>query len=132
VGEQGPVGRGCVVLGLHLARQPAPALEIAHDAGVIGFLGAAAFLVLYLSLILFLLSDAASQRLVLAGIALYFAAYHFVNSGVNLGLIPMTGITLPLLSTGGSSLMVSFLSLGIALGLIARVEPSLDPDAFRD
>ena len=65
------------------------------------------------------------------GIALYFAAHLFINTGVNLGLIPMTGLTLPLLSTGGSSLLTSFLALGLALGLAARVEPSLDEDAFK-
>jgi rod shape determining protein RodA len=102
-----------------------------------GFLGATALVVLYLSLILLLLSHAGGQRdrytrLVLAGIALYFAGHLFINSGVNLGLVPMTGLTLPLLSTGGSSMMVTFLSLGLALGLIAREEPAFDPDSFRD
>ena len=49
----------------------------------------------------------------------------------NLGLVPMTGLTLPLLSTGGSSLLVTFLALGLALGLSAHQEPTLDQDAFR-
>jgi len=65
------------------------------------------------------------------GVALYFAAHFFINIGVNIGLVPMTGLTLPLISTGGSSLLTSFLALGLALGLSARYEPSLDSDAFR-
>jgi rod shape determining protein RodA len=130
------LGQGMSSIAAHLPERDCDSIfcVIAEEGG---FLGAVAFLVLYLALILLLLSHAASQRdryprLVLAGIALYFAAHLFINTGVNLGLVPMTGLTLPLLSTGGSSLMVTFLSLGIALGLIARVEPSLDPDAFRD
>jgi len=51
---------------------------------------------------------------------------------VNLGLLPMTGLTLPLFSTGGSSLLATFLALGLALGLSAQWEPTLDGDAFRD
>ena len=43
----------------------------------------------------------------------------------------MTGLTLPLFSTGGSSLLVTFLALGLALGLASHHAPSLDQDAFR-
>ena len=49
----------------------------------------------------------------------------------NLGLVPMTGLTLPLISTGGSSLLASLSCLGLALGLSARAEPALDSDSFR-
>ena len=44
----------------------------------------------------------------------------------------MTGLTLPLFSTGGSSLLTSFFGLGLALGLAAQREATLDGDAFRD
>jgi cell division protein FtsW (lipid II flippase) len=37
-----------------------------------------------------------------------------------------------LFSTGGSSLLVTFLALGLAVGLAAHREPSLDEDAFRE
>jgi cell division protein FtsW (lipid II flippase) len=70
------------------------------------------------------------SRLVIAGTGLYFAAHFSINAGVNLGLIPMTGLTLPLVSTGGSSLLASLALLGLALGLSARAEPSLDRDSF--
>lgn len=101
-----------------------------------GFLGASGFLLLYALLILSLLSAAARlrdrfTRLVVAGIALYFAAHLVIHVGVNTGLLPMTGLTLPLLSTGGSSLLATCLALGLALGLSARHEPALDQDAFR-
>jgi len=70
------------------------------------------------------------SRLAAGGIAMYFAAHFMINVSVNLGLIPMTGITLPLFSTGGSSLMTTFLALGLAVGLAAHSEPALDKDAF--
>ena len=55
----------------------------------------------------------------------------WVSTSVNLGLIPMTGIPLPLFSTGGSSLLTSFLAIGLAVGLAAHSEPALDKDAFQ-
>lgn len=52
------------------------------------------------------------------GIALCFAAQAFTNIGVNTGLLPTKGLTLPLLSFGGSSLVISLM----AAGLLLRVE----------
>ncbi len=101
-----------------------------------GLVGAGAIVLLYLLLILLLMTSAAGlrdrfARLTVGGVALYFAAHLLFHAGVNLGLLPMTGLTLPLLSTGGSSMLVTFLALGIALGLGASHEPALDRDAFR-
>ena len=70
-------------------------------------------------------------RLFVGGVGLYFAAHFFINVGVNVGLLPMTGLTLPLLSTGGSSLLVTWAALGLALGLASQREATLDQDAFR-
>ncbi len=80
--------------------------------------------------------SAASQRdryarLVVGGVALYFGAHLVINASVNLGLLPMTGLTLPLFSTGGSSLLATFLALGLALGLASHHTTNLDQDAFR-
>ena len=101
-----------------------------------GWFGATCILLLYGLLIALMFTSAAGirdrfARLVVGGIGLYLAAHLFINVGVNVGLLPMTGLTLPLFSTGGSSLLVTFLALGIALGLAAHHEPSLDGDAFR-
>ena len=101
-----------------------------------GWLGASALLVVYAVLVALMLGSASGvrdrfSRLAAGGIALYFAAHYFINVGVNLGLIPMTGLTLPLFSTGGSSMLTAFLSLGLVLGLASHHEPSLDEAAFR-
>jgi cell division protein FtsW (lipid II flippase) len=104
-------------------------------AGETGLVGATAVLLLY-GLLTVLLMFAAGElrdrftRLVVGGVAIYFAAHVAVHVGVNLGLLPMTGLTLPLISTGGSSLLVSLTALGMAVGLSANQEPSLDGDAF--
>lgn len=107
---------------------------IAEEAG---FVGAAGVLALYVLLVVLLLASAGQirerfSRLVVSGIGLHFAAHAFVNVGVNLGLAPMTGLPLPLFSTGGSSMLATFAALGLALGLAAQREATLDEDAFRD
>lgn len=130
------LGQGVANQAAHLPERDCDSIfaVIAEESG---FLGAAGLILLYALLILLLLNSAAQvrerfSRLVVAGIGIYFGAQLFVNVGVNLGLVPMTGMTLPLLSTGGSSLATSFLALGLALGLSSHQEPSLDKDAFRE
>lgn len=52
---------------------------------------------------------------------------HFVeNIGMNMGLLPVTGIPLPLLSYGGSSLIAAFAALGLLLSIWSRREHTLD------
>lgn len=104
-------------------------------AGETGMVGATALLLLYALLVVLLMAGAGEirdrfTRLVVGGVAIYFAAHVAVHACVNLGLLPMTGLTLPLVSTGGSSLLVSLTALGLAVGLSANQEPSLDGDAF--
>lgn len=130
------LGQGVTSTGAYLPERESDSIVcvLAEEAGWVGI---SAFLVLYALMIALLLRAAGrvrerTTRLIVGGVALYFAAHFFVNVGVNLGLVPMTGLPLPWLSTGGSSLLVSFLALGLALGLVAQEEPSLDQGAFRD
>ena len=44
----------------------------------------------------------------------------FVNVGMTIGIMPITGITLPLVSYGGSSVIVTFLALGILQSIHAQ------------
>lgn len=101
-----------------------------------GLLGALAVILLDLALPVLLMLAAARQRdrfarLVTGGVALYFAAHLVVHVSVNTGLLPLTGLPLPFLSAGGSSLLASSLALGLALGLAAHRGRSLDRDSFR-
>jgi rod shape determining protein RodA len=130
------LGQGVTSTGAYLPERESDSIfcVLAEEAGLVG---ATAFLALYALMIGLLLRAAGrvrerTTRLIVGGVALYFGAHFFVNVGVNLGLVPMTGLPLPWLSTGGSSLLVSFLALGLALGLVAQEEPSLDQGAFRD
>ncbi len=49
------------------------------------------------------------------GIAIWFAGQSFINMGVNLGVLPTKGLTLPLMSYGGSAILMNFVALAIVL-----------------
>ena len=139
IGNGGVWGRG---LGHGVANQAGHLPERESDSifAVIaeesGLVGSAALIAAYLSMCGLLLAASGRvrerfSRLVVGGVGLYFASHFFIHVGVNLGLVPMTGLTLPFFSTGGSSLLASFMAMGVALGLAARPETTLDSDAFR-
>ena len=83
-----------------------------------GFIGAAFVLSLYALLIwrtlrLLMLSKNLYGTLIAGGIAAMLTFQVLVNVGMNLGIMPVTGITLPLMSYGGSSVLVTFIAIGI-------------------
>lgn len=97
---------------------------IAHQWG---FFGSLAFLGLYVILILCGLEIAANNidpfaRLAALGIVAMFAVQVIVNVGMTLGLMPITGLTLPFVSYGGSSLLVNMMAVGL-LNNIGRCRP---------
>lgn len=90
-----------------------------------GFLGCLVVLGLYLFLVvrMFRLAGQVRNRfagLVIVGVASTLFIQSVVNIGVTLGLSPVTGMPLPFLSYGGSSLLVTLLSIGIVLGMGMR------------
>jgi len=54
----------------------------------------------------------------ISGLFLTFLVQVIVHIGMNMGLLPITGVTLPLVSAGGSSLIATMMSLGMVLGAI--------------
>jgi rod shape determining protein RodA len=83
-----------------------------------GFAGAALVLSLYALLLwralrIVTLSKNSYGVLVAGGIAAMLLFQVFVNVGMNLGIMPITGITLPLLSYGGSSMIATLLAIGV-------------------
>ena len=83
-----------------------------------GFLGAAFILSLYALLVwralrLLTLSKNLYGTLIAGGLAVMLMFQVLVNVGMNLGIMPVTGITLPLMSYGGSSVLVTFLAIGL-------------------
>ncbi len=86
----------------------------------LGFTGIAAALFLYLLLTLSILGIGTSApdregMLMCCGVALSFGLHAFVNIGVVSGFLPTTGVTAPLISYGGSSIVVALLEIGIVL-----------------
>ena len=59
------------------------------------------------------------------GVALMISAQVFINIGVNIGLLPTKGLTLPFLSYGGSSLIVCCFSLGIIFRIEQEIKEAL-------
>lgn len=83
-----------------------------------GFLGSALILLIYFYLIIYCFRVAQTAPdyfgfLICAGVGLIMLFQTIVNVGMNIGLLPITGITLPLISYGGSSLLATFISLGL-------------------
>lgn len=65
------------------------------------------------------------NRLICIGIASMFLFQILINVGVCLGLFPVIGLALPFFSYGGSSLMTSFLAVGIVSGIKMRPAPDI-------
>jgi cell division protein FtsW (lipid II flippase) len=87
-----------------------------------GFLGAAALIIVYFLLVYRGIKISLTVRdsflaLVALGISTLFGLQIFTIIGGVIKLIPMTGVTLPFMSYGGSSMVMSFISLGILNGI---------------
>ena len=63
------------------------------------------------------------ETLFAAGVAVYFLAQFIVHVGMNIGLMPITGTTLPFMSYGGSHLLVEYTALGILMGIRRHGRP---------
>lgn len=87
----------------------------AEEWGFVGVLFLFALFFLFFVSILFLMSKTKDPfgYLLAGGIFSIFFAQFFINTGMNLGVMPVTGIPLPFMSYGGTSLVVSMCMLGI-------------------
>ena len=91
----------------------------------LGFAGVLVMMVLFSVMIwrLILLastSDDDFASVVVSGITILFASQIFINVGANLGLLPVTGVTLPFVSYGGSSLIINLVLVGVAESMVVR------------
>lgn len=94
----------------------------AFIAEELGFVGTSIMLILYSLILFFIFKILSNSRdrfgeLICVGVLSMISIQIFINIGMNIGLLPITGITLPLLSYGGSSLV----SVLLCLGLVASV-----------
>jgi rod shape determining protein RodA len=91
----------------------------------LGFVGSAGILLLYIIILMraFSIARRANDpygRLVATGITAWFAFQIFENIGMTLGLMPMTGVPLPFLSYGGSSMFATLIGFGLLQNVHAR------------
>ena len=97
-----------------------------------GFVGAILLLIVYGFLLFRILHIAQYggsnfETLFGAGVAFYFMSHIVINIGMNLNIMPVTGITLPFMSYGGTHLVTEYLSLGI-LSSMRRYRRHAHPD----
>ena len=90
-----------------------------------GFAGAVGLVALYFLLIwralnIMFVTEDATGRLIAAGIIGMFVFHIFVNIGMTIGIMPVTGVPLPLFSYGGSSLVTALIAIGILEGISIR------------
>ena len=101
-----------------------------------GFVGAICVLALYTSLIIAATAVAAHQndpfaKLLAVGIAALLATQVIINVAMTVGLMPITGMTLPFVSYGGSSLITNFLALGLLFNLARHRTRQIAPRPFQ-
>lgn len=95
---------------------------IGEETGFIGGMLVIAlyFLMLFRMIMISKKSKDVYGMLVATGITFMFAFQIFENIGMTLGLMPVTGITLPFISYGGSSIITSMISIGVILNVYIR------------
>lgn len=93
-----------------------------EELGIIGLLLVAIPTLIIINRLLFHSSRMPNQtmKLILIGISSYFFIHFFVNLGGVSGMIPMTGVPLLLVSSGGSSILAAMLSIGLAQVIIKQ------------
>ncbi len=96
-------------------------------ADELGFIGAAAIILGFVVLVWFGIQTALAApdrfgMLLAGGVASWFGVQTLVNLGGVTGLLPVTGLTLPFFSAGGSSLFVSMAAAGLLLSVARRID----------
>lgn len=87
-----------------------------------GLVGVTVLFVLFSVVVWRLLAHAAAgasnfERLFAAGVAVLIVSHFFVHIGMNIGLLPVTGTTVPFLSYGGTHLITEFIGLGMVMAM---------------
>jgi len=95
---------------------------IAEETGLVG---ASVLVLLYLGLLLIGVDTAKNAKdrlgvLMAGGIVSMISLYVFINIGMAVGIVPVVGVPLPLVSYGGTSIITTFLALGLLLNIQIR------------
>ena len=125
-GEVFGQGLGASVEKLHYLPEAHTDFLLAVIGEELGFVGVASVIVLFFWLTrrIFVIGrqavalDRVFAGLMTQGIGIWIGAQAFINMGVNLGVLPTKGLTLPLMSYGGSAVLMNL----VALALVVRVD----------
>ena len=116
------IGNGKAVINVTEV-EPASIFSVVGEE--LGFIGAVILVVLFTALLLRCLyisrfaKDKFGSFLVIGLMSMFL--FHFVeNVGMNIGILPVTGIPLPFISSGGSSVVVNYLAIGIIVSVSMR------------
>ncbi len=101
-----------------------------------GFVGVVILMILYAIVLWRILATAMNgatnfEILFGVGITIMFVAHLIVHVGMNVGVMPVTGITVPFMSYGGSHLLVTFMALGILMSM-RRYSSSVHKDSMKN
>ena len=95
---------------------------IGEEFGFLGglFVLAAYFLILWRGMVISYTAKDRYGSLVAAGVVSMLFIHILINIGMNMGIMPVTGIPLPFLSYGGSSLLTNMIGIGLLLNIYFR------------
>jgi rod shape determining protein RodA len=137
IGSGGKTGRGVLhatQTNLHFLPEDQTDFIFAVVGETYGFAGAALVLSLYALLIwralrILTMSKNLYGTLIAGGILAMLMFQVFVNVGMTIGIMPITGVPLPLMSYGGSSVLVTFIALGLlqSIHIQARISSAGKP-----
>ncbi|HZK24257.1 MAG TPA: rod shape-determining protein RodA [Oscillospiraceae bacterium] len=129
VGSGGLVGKGLFAPGtqnaLNFLLEQHTDFVFSAYAEATGLLGSVLLVLLYAFLILRIIRLAAQAKdtfgmLVCIGVAIMMTFHILVNIGMTIGIMPVTGIPLPFMSYGGSSLLMNMMAIGVVLNIGMR------------
>ncbi|MFZ5901967.1 MAG: FtsW/RodA/SpoVE family cell cycle protein, partial [Chloroflexota bacterium] len=127
LGSGGLWGRGLCESQQKLFYLPAPHTDFIFSiiGEELGFFGSLFVLALYVFILfrlvrIAMLARDAYGKLIAVGVVAALFVQSYVNLGMNLGLMPVVGIPLPFVSSGGSSLITLFAAQGIAQSVLLR------------
>lgn len=103
---------------------------VAEEFGLIGALALCAllFVLVWRCLVIASRAPDAYGSLICVGVATWISVQVFVNAGMNIGLMPVTGIPYPFISYGGSALISTLLGLGLVQSVALRSSPVIFGD----
>ena len=106
--------------------------SIAHQWGMVGALVVLACyaLIVLVGFEIATLTNDPFGRLLAVGLSVMLASQTLVNVGMTMGLTPTTGLNLPFVSSGGSSMLTNFAAVGLLINIAQRRPVVLAPKPF--